>query len=108
MQTGRKELKAVIFDWAGTVVDYGSRAPTEVLIEVFRQREIEVTSAEARGPMGSAKRDHIAAVAALPRVVAQWRQRFGRAPADSDVQTIYEEFLPLQKITLARKGSEVI
>jgi phosphonoacetaldehyde hydrolase len=108
MQTGRSELKAVIFDWAGTVVDYGSRAPTEVLIEVFRHREIEITSAEARGPMGSAKRDHIAAVAALPRVMAQWRKRFGRAPADGDVQAIYEEFLPLQKITLARKGSEVI
>ena len=53
--------QAVILDWAGTTVDYGSRAPVQVFIEIFSRRGIEVTEAEARGPMGSAKRDHIAA-----------------------------------------------
>jgi phosphonoacetaldehyde hydrolase len=101
-------FKAVILDWAGTTVDYGSRAPTQVFIEIFRRRGIDVSAAEARGPMGSAKRDHIAAVLHLPRVAAQWRERYGNTPADRDVQTIYDEFLPLQKETLAREGSEVI
>ena len=26
-------IKAVIFDWSGTVVDFGSRAPVEAFIE---------------------------------------------------------------------------
>src|SRR5262245_29234456 len=100
--------KAVILDWAGTTVDYGSRAPVLVFIEVFRQRGIEISAAEARGPMGAAKRDHIAALMRVPRIAAQWRERHGHDPEDADVSSIYDEFLPLQKESLARCGSEVI
>jgi len=101
-------IQAVILDWAGTTVDYGSRAPTKVFVEIFRRRGIEITEAEARGPMGSAKRDHIAAVAGLPRISAQWKELYGHEPTDQDLQTIYDEFLPLQKETLAKSGAEVI
>lgn len=101
-------LKAVLLDWAGTTVDYGSRAPTEVFIEIFRRRDILITAAEAREPMGRAKRDHIATVAAMPRVNQLWQQRYGRAPTDADIDAIYNDFLPLQKETLARMGSDVI
>lgn len=108
MANNTNRFQAVILDWAGTTVDYGSCAPTQVFIEIFRRRGIEISAAEARGPMGSAKRDHISAVVNLPRVAAQWRELFGQAPADRDVQAMYDEFLPLQKETLAREGSEVI
>jgi len=30
------KLQAVIFDWAGTTVDYGCFAPVTVFVEVFR------------------------------------------------------------------------
>ena len=33
-----KNIKAVIFDWAGTTVDYGSFAPVAVFLEIFNQR----------------------------------------------------------------------
>lgn len=107
MNSPASPWKAVLFDWAGTTVDYGSRAPAEVFCEIFRRRGVEITVAEARGPMGRAKPDHIAAIAAVPRVAALWRARFGREPRESDVQEMYREFLPLQKATLAR-GSGVI
>ena len=58
-------FEAVLFDWAGTTVDYGSRAPALVFIEIFRRRGIDITEAEARGPMGRSKREHIAAVAEM-------------------------------------------
>lgn len=107
--TGLKQpIKAVILDWAGTTVDYGSRAPTQVFLEIFRRRGVEITVAEAREPMGQAKRDHIAAVAAMPRVRRLWRDRFGRDPASADVDAMYHEFLPLQKSTLAKSGSDVL
>ena len=48
-QTG---FKAVLFDWAGTTVDYGSLAPTQVFVEIFHQRGIEITVEEARGRWG--------------------------------------------------------
>ncbi len=95
-------LQAVIFDWAGTTIDHGSRAPTSVVIEVFRRRGIEVTVDEARGPMGKAKRDHLASVFALPRVAAAWAALYGRPPVETDVDEIYSNFLPLQKSTLSQ------
>ncbi len=101
------QLQAVLFDWAGTTVDFGSLAPTEVFVEIFRQRGVEITIAEARGPMGRAKRDHIAEVANLPRVAEVWREKHGRRPTDDDVQAMYDDFLPLQKATLAQ-GADVI
>jgi phosphonoacetaldehyde hydrolase len=100
-------LKAVILDWAGTTVDYGSRAPTQVFREIFRQRGVDITDAEARGPMGRGKRDHIAAIIGLPRVSSRWREVFGNDPSDKDVQAIYDDFLPLQKLAVARE-SQVI
>lgn len=101
------QVRAVLLDWAGTTVDHGSLAPTRVFLEVFRQRGVDITLAEARGPMGRAKRDHIAAIAASPRVAEAWRQRHGRVPGEIEVQAMYDDFLPIQKEALKR-GSDVI
>jgi len=101
------KIRAVLFDWAGTTIDYGSLAPMRVFVEVFRRRGIEIEIDEARGPMGRAKHDHIAQVARLPRVAACWKTRYGREPTDADVLAMYEEFLPLQKEILAA-GCEII
>jgi phosphonoacetaldehyde hydrolase len=97
----RRRVKAVILDWAGTTIDFGSRAPTSVFLEIFRARGVEITSAEARGPMGRAKHDHIAAVLAMPRVRERWTQVHGHPPGQSEADAMYAEFLPLQKRTLA-------
>lgn len=101
-------LKAVMLDWAGTTVDYGSRAPLEVFVEIFRRMEVEITPAEAREPMGRAKRDHIATIVNCPRVADAWRSRYGRTATDADIEQMYRQFLPLQKETLHRIGSDVI
>jgi phosphonoacetaldehyde hydrolase len=58
--------------------------------------------------MGMAKLEHIAALAALPRVRARWRERHGVELADGDIRAMYDEFLPLQKEILAEHGSDVI
>ncbi len=101
------ELQAVIFDWAGTTVDYGSRCPAQVFVEIFRRRGVEITEAEARGPMGRAKHVHIALVAALPRVAELWQRQHGCPVSESDILGMYHDFLPLQKQILAA-GSSVI
>ena len=100
-------IQAVILDWAGTTVDHGSRCPAQVFQEIFRRRGVEITTADARGPMGRAKHEHIALVAALPRVSAVWQQVHGRPVSDADVLAMYQDFLPLQKQILA-SGSDVI
>ncbi|MDA1016792.1 MAG: phosphonoacetaldehyde hydrolase [Planctomycetota bacterium] len=107
MGSAFRNLKAVVLDWAGTTTDFGSRAPAIVFQEIFRRTGIEITPEQARGPMGMAKRDHIAAITKLPDVHDRWLARFGGEASDSDVDRMYAEFLPLQKETLAQH-SDVI
>jgi len=87
-------IRAIILDWAGTTVDYGSRAPVEVMRELFAAHGCPIDEAEARGPMGLPKRDHIAAILALPRVAAAYR--------GPGLDQLYAEFLPRQMEVLDR------
>ena len=94
-------LKAVIFDWAGTLLDYGSQAPVLAVMNVFRSFDVPVSTAEARGPMGMAKRDHLRTMLETPRIGAQWREVHG-APADEQaIDRLYERFLETQISFLA-------
>ncbi|ADO46320.1 phosphonoacetaldehyde hydrolase [[Enterobacter] lignolyticus] len=90
-------ITAVILDWAGTTVDFGSFAPTQIFVEAFRQAfDIEITLAEARVPMGLGKWQHIEALGKLPSVDARWQARFGRGMTSADIDAIYAAFMPLQ------------
>lgn len=89
-----KNIKAVIFDWAGTIIDYGCMAPTQVFIEVFRKKDIILSMEEARTPMGLAKKDHVRALFQLDTVQKQWLAEYGRMPSETDVENIYSELEP--------------
>lgn len=88
-------IKAVILDWAGTVVDFGSRAPMGAFVRAFAQFGVDIEVADARGPMGMAKWDHINAVGHAPRVAAAWRAKYGRDFNDADVDAIFAVFEPM-------------
>ncbi|NLF72779.1 MAG: phosphonoacetaldehyde hydrolase [Candidatus Anammoximicrobium sp.] len=89
-------VRAVVFDWAGTTVDYGCRAPTEVFRRVFAQAGVDITMDEARGPMGTYKKDHLRALLQMPAVATRWQAAYGRLPDERDVETLYAQFEPLQ------------
>lgn len=95
-RTYRGPLQAVIFDWAGTIVDYGSRAPAMVFVETFQQFDVDISLAEARAPMGMAKKDHIRAITRLPGVAGRWQDAHGRPPTEDDITAMYNTFIPLQ------------
>lgn len=86
-------IKAVIFDWAGTVLDHGSRAPMGAFVEAFAHFGVPISIADARGPMGMAKADHIRLVGAA--VAEAWQARHGHAFGEADVQAIFTVFEPL-------------
>lgn len=90
-------LQAAIFDWAGTIVDFGSFAPTQIFVDAFQAAHgFELSLAEARGPMGLGKWQHIEALGQDPVIGARWQARFGRPMDEADVRHIYETFIPLQ------------
>jgi phosphonoacetaldehyde hydrolase len=88
-------VRGVVFDWAGTVVDFGSRAPVGALIALFSARGVAISEAQARGPMGLHKREHIRTLLKLPEVTAAWQQRQQRAWDEADVDALYAGLLPL-------------
>jgi phosphonoacetaldehyde hydrolase len=92
----RGKLKAAIFDWAGTIVDFGSLAPAAVFVEVFKRQDVPLTIDEARGPMGMHKRTHIALLTELESVRAGWKNKHGRLPTEADIDRLYADFIPLQ------------
>lgn len=100
-------LTGIIFDWAGTTVDHGSRAPVATLQDVFEEAGVPVTVEEARLSMGIAKRDHVASILNLPRVADEWRRRYGASPAEADADQLYAVFIPKQLACLERH-SDVI
>ncbi|HDS1735152.1 phosphonoacetaldehyde hydrolase [Pseudomonas sp. BP8] len=89
-------LQAAILDWAGTVVDFGSFAPTQIFVEAFAEFDVEVSIEEARGPMGMGKWDHIRTLCDQPAIAERYRKVFGRTPTDDDVTALYNRFMPLQ------------
>lgn len=94
-------------DLAGTTVDFGSSAPAGVFVALFARHGVTISEAEARGPMGTAKRDHIAALAALPRVAASWRAQHAAEFTETDLDRLYAEFIPLQLEVLPSFGDLV-
>lgn len=106
-QPYRGEIQAVIFDWAGTAVDFGCFGPVAVFQEAFEHFGIRPTVAETRAPMGIAKRDHIAQMLAMPRIAEEWSARRSREFREEDIDALYAKTLELMPRTLARYAEPV-
>jgi phosphonoacetaldehyde hydrolase len=95
-------IKAVVFDWAGTMVDFGCQAPVEALIAAFAAEGVTLSAADARRDMGRAKRDHVRALLAHAPVAKAWAQAKGAPPAEADGDRIYRALEPLMAEAAAR------
>ena len=100
-------VEAIIFDWAGTTVDYGCFAPVSVFMEIFKNKGITLTMEEVRQPMGLSKVEHIRVLLQMERVRNEWISIYGKAPEEQDVQEMYADFEPMLMDVLPQY-SEVI
>lgn len=85
-----KNIEAVIFDWAGTTIDFGCFAPVRAFVEAFEGFDIEPTIEEVRKPMGMLKVDHIRTMLSMPRIKGLWIEKYGKEPVEEDVNKVYE------------------
>lgn len=97
----RGPVKAVILDWAGTTMDYGCYAPAVVFIEVFKRRGVAISIEQAREPMGAHKKVHIRNITQIPAVAKKWADIHGSTCTEDDVESMFQEFIPLQLDCLA-------
>ncbi len=93
-------IQAVIFDLAGTVIDFGSCAPAGSFVNLFESYHVQATLAQAREPMGLHKRDHIRTMLSMPALTEQWQQHYGRMWTEQDIDKLYQDFIPLQLAAL--------
>jgi phosphonoacetaldehyde hydrolase len=89
------KIRAVVFDWAGTIVDFGSLAPMGAFVRLFAQHGIAISMAQARIPMGLPKLAHIEALGAMPEIAAQWQLMKGRSFSAQDAAALLREFVPM-------------
>jgi len=102
-----KKFEAAIFDWAGTMVDFGSFAPMCAFVDVFAEFGMEITVEQAREPMGMAKRDHIKTILEMPDVSTKFKKTYGHDFSKEDVDRIYNVFVPLNE-NVAGKYSDLV
>lgn len=85
-------IEAVIFDWAGTTVDYGSLAPVEAFRTAFNTKKIYPTDSQIRQFMGMSKSDHIWKMLELPEIAHQFEEEHQHLPNEKDHDEIYDLF----------------
>ena len=105
--TIKNRFDLVIFDWAGTMVDFGCEAPVSALIEAFAADGISIDAPIARRDMGKSKVDHVRALLAVASVADAWHKRFGRACEERDVERLMARLGPLMR-RRAADASELI
>jgi len=93
----KQRFDLVIFDWAGTMVDFGCQAPVSALIEGFALEAIAIDAAAARRDMGKSKRDHVRSLLQQPAVAAAWQARYGRTSNEADVDRLLARIAPLMR-----------
>lgn len=92
----RGPVKGLILDWSGTTADAYVIAPAVVFVEVFKNQGVEISMTEARGPMGLRKDLHIKALTETPEIRERWKNIHGRYPNQSDVDKMFDDFVPAQ------------
>ena len=92
MGTENRQIQMVVFDWAGTTVDYGSSAPSVVFDRVLTEAGLHLTREEINRPMGLEKKAHIRQLLSSESGSAQWQQLYGRVWNEQDVDKLYETF----------------
>ena len=101
----KSRFDLVIFDWAGTMVDFGCEAPVKALIEAFGAEGVDIDAAAARRDMGKAKIDHVRALLLEPTVAAAWRAHHGCVADAGDVDALMARLGPLMRDHAARPST---
>ena len=100
-------FKAVVFDWAGTTIDFGSFAPMGVFVAAFARFGITATVEQARAPMGMPKWNHIRTMLNDPALASQWETAQGAPADDAATDAIYRIFVPMNEEVVAKYATLV-
>ncbi len=92
----RGKVKGIVLDWSGTTADIYVLAPAVVFVQVFKKHGVEISMAEARGPMGLRKDLHIKELTEVPEIRERWKGVHGSYPDQGSVDAMFADFVPMQ------------
>ncbi|ESO98067.1 hypothetical protein LOTGIDRAFT_239110 [Lottia gigantea] len=98
------KVQACILDWSGTTADKYVIAPAVVFCRVFQKHKVPITMLEARGPMGLRKDLHIKALTEHEEIRARWHAVHGKYPDQTDVDKLFNDFVPMQLSCIKQYG----
>jgi phosphonoacetaldehyde hydrolase len=98
----RGTVKGLVLDWSGTTADKYVIAPAVVFVQVFKNQGVDITMTEARGPMGLRKDLHIGELTKDPIIREKWKAVHGKYPDQSNVDTMFADFVPAQVACLPK------
>jgi phosphonoacetaldehyde hydrolase len=93
----RERFDLVIFDWAGTMVDFGCLAPVIALRKAFARRGVTISDAQARRDMGKSKADHVRCLLDDPAVAQAWALAHGTAAGAAEIAALMTDLGPLMR-----------
>jgi phosphonoacetaldehyde hydrolase len=82
----------IVFDWAGTLIDFGCCAPLVAFTEAFEAEGLPIDDATARKPMGAKKRDHVREILREPEVAERATRLLGHPPDEAFEERLYAAF----------------
>jgi phosphonoacetaldehyde hydrolase len=83
------KITGVIFDWSGTILDFGAMAPIRAYMKSFEECGVPVTEDEARNSLELTRYDHIRNMLGTRRISREWERTWGKAWDQDDVEKIY-------------------
>ncbi|MCP9333095.1 phosphonoacetaldehyde hydrolase [Lentilactobacillus hilgardii] len=85
-------IRAVIFDWAGTTIDYGNQAPAMTIKKTLKQFGIEVTFAELRQEVGLEPLTQIKTLMGREDIQKRWYIMHPDISLEEGISQIYKWF----------------
>ncbi len=95
-------IRAVIFDWTGTVIDYGSQAPVVALKRAFQKFGLIVGQQQIRQDLGLGQDIHIRRLMADSVLQQQWEASHKGLPISLGAELIYDQFVAEMRAVLPK------
>lgn len=81
-------IQGVIFDWAGTLVDFGAMAAVRAYMAVFDAYGVALTEEEARDRQGLSPYGNVRRLLSTERIRREWEQIHGKSWGPEDVERL--------------------
>lgn len=85
-------IEAIVLDWAGTTIDYGSRAPIIAFKNAFAHFFINLSEDTIRQDVGLDKLTHVRRMLQEPEISNSWKANHPDTPLEKAAAEIYAQF----------------